>query len=74
MATFDATYFDGTYFDTGAGESLGAGDLTTQYAIWLRGVAPDVTTVIGDRLATEYGYSGSADATTLVARFLQERT
>jgi len=55
-------------------ESLGLGDLTTQFAIWLRGVAPDVNTSIRDRLTVHYSYTAPRDVTTLLARFLQYRS
>ena len=55
-------------------ESLGLGDLTTAFAIWLRGVRPDVTTQIRDRLAAHYSVAQPADNTTLLSRFLQNRS
>lgn len=65
----------GTWAGVGAGgsEALGSGDLTTQFAIWLRTVAPDTNRNIRARLNTEYGTS-NPDLTTLVTRFLKERT
>lgn len=59
---------------SGALESLGLGDLSTQLAIWLRGVAPDVTTSMRDRLTLHYAETAPRDATTLLARFLQNRS
>lgn len=58
----------------GAAESLGLGDLTTAFALWLRGVRPDVTTQIRDRLSANYGYNPVADNTTTLSRFLQTRS
>lgn len=61
----------GTWADLGSvTEVLGLGDLTTQFAYWLRSVAPDVTTSIRDRLAAHFGVAQPADNTVLVARFL----
>lgn len=60
----------------GPSESLGTGDLTTEFSYWLRDVQPDVTTNIRDRLAAHYDVDSTivpADNATLVSRFLQNR-
>lgn len=57
----------------GAAETLGLGDLTTALAYWLRGVRPDVTTQIRDRLAAHYSVAQPADNSTLLSRFLRLR-
>ena len=55
-------------------ETLGLGDLTTAFAIWLRGVRPDKTTQIRDRLAVHYSVAQPADNATLLSRFLKNRS
>ena len=55
-------------------ETLAAGDLTTAFSAWLAGVSPDVNTSIRDRLTAHYAMTPPQDATTLLARFLQNRS
>ena len=65
----------GSWANVGGGllESLGLGDLTTAFAIWLRTVATDKNTGTRDRLAAHYSVSGGSDVSTLLAKFLQAR-
>jgi hypothetical protein len=53
------------------GESLGPGDLTTEFAIWLRTVEPWKNEEIHRRLKAHYGTE--QDLTYLLVRFLRER-
>lgn len=79
---FNARYFAPRYFATSfwakigatAVEVLAAGDLTTAFSAWLAGVVPDVNTSIRDRLTANYAVTPPQDATTLLARFLQNRS
>lgn len=57
----------------GGGETLGPGDLTTQWAIWLRGVVAPTDEQIRDRLNTNYGYGAGRDIMAALSRFLRDR-
>lgn len=69
------SWVDGSWADgVESTESLGWGDLTTEFAYWLRTVMPDVTTTIRDRLAAHYAVAQPAENTVLVSRFLRLRS
>lgn len=60
----------------GGGESLAAGDLTTAFVKWMatKNLGDDANTAIRDALATHYSTDGGEDLTTLLARFLRDRS
>lgn len=78
-APIGATYLGQTPTEAAAPPSgpisLGSGDLTTEFDKWLdANVSPDAMVDLRDTLASAYGYSSNVDLTTLLARFLRDRS
>lgn len=65
----------GLVFVVSNGGRLGPGDLTTQFVKWLATLpAGDINTRMRDALVVLYNVSPGADLTTLLTRFLRDRT
>jgi hypothetical protein len=57
-----------------AGESLAAGDLTTALANWLAGEGVPKNEAVRAALTTHYGVDGGSDLSTVLSRFLRDRS
>jgi hypothetical protein len=58
----------------GGSEVLAAGDLTTAFSNWLNTKGIPKNEVIRDALTTHYSVDGGSDLTTVLSRFLQNRS
>jgi hypothetical protein len=56
------------------GESLGDGDLTTAFAIWLATKGVPKNEVVRSALTTHYSVDGAEDLSTVLSRFLRDRS
>ena len=71
----DTVWETGVWASSGAGESLGAGDLTTELSEWIDAENFTGATNEGIRASLSAHYGGSVtDATTLLSRFLKDRS
>lgn len=58
----------------GGSESLAAGDLTTALSNWLATKGTPKNEAIRSALTTHYSVDGGSDLTTVLSRFLQNRS
>lgn len=55
-------------------ESLAQGDLTTAFAKWLAGEGVPKNEAVRAALTTHYSVAGATDLTTVLSRFLRDRS